>query len=106
MRLVAAIASREMKAALFLALDGVESIDIVATASSSAELINYCRTFRPDVTIVEDALPGGPLEETLQQLEGCGGRILLLDPSHSIDGNVDTLDDIEGLITTLSNAEL
>jgi DNA-binding NarL/FixJ family response regulator len=110
MRLVVAVYSREMKTALFLALSGIDTIDIVATATSTAELVSYCRAFRPDIVIVESGLPGRPLAETLAQLDesGCAGRLLLIDPDASSDLELDltdarAFDDVEHLVTLLPN---
>lgn len=83
MRLVVGVHSREVKAALFLALNGLDDVTIVATAASTAELTSYCRTFEPDVVIFERALPGRPAAEILtdlrQSLPGC--RFQMIDVS-------------------------
>ena len=100
LRLVVAVHRREVKTALFLALNGLDEIDIVATATSTAELISYCRAFRPDVVIVDRGLPGRPFDETLAELESCGGRILWIDTDSSSDP--DTFDDVEHLVASLS----
>lgn len=85
MRLVLAVHSREVKAALFLALNGLDAVTIVATATSTAELTSYCRTLEPDVVIFERGLPGRPSAEILtdlgQSLPDC--RIQLIDESGS-----------------------
>ena len=57
MRLVVAVHSREVKTALFLALNG---ITIVATATSTAELVSYCRAFRPEVDCRERSARPSP----------------------------------------------
>ena len=83
MRLVVAVHTREVKAALFLALNGLDVVNIVATATSTAELRSYCRTFEPDVVIFERGLPGRPTAETLtdlrKSLPDC--RIQMIDES-------------------------
>ena len=79
MRIVAGVHSRDVKTALFLALDA-EGADIVATATTTSELISYCRSFRPDVAIVEGSLPGRQLDETLDEVAAFAGRALVIDP--------------------------
>jgi DNA-binding NarL/FixJ family response regulator len=69
MDVVVAVHSREVKTALFVALNGVETVTIVAVAGSTAELVSYCQTFRPDVAIVEAGLPGQPIEPVLAEIE-------------------------------------
>jgi len=108
LRLVVAVHGREVKTALFLALNGIQTLDIVATATSTAELVSYCRAFRPDVAIVESGLPGRPLDETLQQLEesGCVGRVLLIDADTPPDFILDLTDaevfeDVDHLVAAL-----
>jgi DNA-binding NarL/FixJ family response regulator len=65
---VLATHSREIKTALFLALNAIPTITIVATAASTAELISYCHSFRPDTAIVENGLPGRALGSVLHEL--------------------------------------
>ena len=81
MRLVVAVHGREMKTALFLALTGIEAVDIVATASSTAELVSYWHAFRPDVAIVESRLPGRALGEVLVEIDDSmfAGQIFLIE---------------------------
>jgi AmiR/NasT family two-component response regulator len=113
MRLVVAVHSREVKTALFLALNGINGITIVATATATAELVSYCRAFRPDVVIVESDLPGRPLGETLPQLSDSmgAGRILLIDGHGAIDivnemPNAEVFKDIDHLVSTLPESTL
>jgi DNA-binding NarL/FixJ family response regulator len=108
MRLVIAVHSREVKTALFLALNGIDSITIVATATSTAELVSYWRAFRPDVAIVENGLPGRSLGEAFSQLDDAkwGGRILIIDPDSTIDLELDLSEgeafgDVEHLVASL-----
>jgi DNA-binding NarL/FixJ family response regulator len=65
MRAVVAAKSREVKAALFVAMSGREDIEIVASATSAAETVTFCRAFRPDILILEAKLPGRPLAEVI-----------------------------------------
>jgi hypothetical protein len=97
-----------MKTALFLALAGVDAVTIVATATSTAELVSYGRAFRPDVVIVESGLPGRPLSETLLRLGDSMklGRILVIDGHGVIDivdeqPNAEVFEDIEDLVAAV-----
>jgi len=108
MRLVVAVHSREMKTALFLALSGVEVIEIVATANTTAELVTFWRAFRPDVAIVESGLPGWALDETINKLgeRTEDGRIFLIDGGEALDlararPAVEVFKDIDSLIAAL-----
>ena len=53
LRLLVAIHTRELKAAFFLALSDLPSVQIMATAANTAELLSYSRTFQPDAIILE-----------------------------------------------------
>ena len=105
MRLVVAVHSREVKTALFLALDGLVSITIVATATSTAELVTYYRAFRPDVAVVESGLPGRPLDETLQQLAELKnpGKIFVIDGGPEVvqATNAEVFTNIDDLVAAL-----
>jgi hypothetical protein len=97
-----------MKTALFLALNGIEAVTIVATATSTAELVSYGRAFRPDTVVVESGLPGRPLSETLPRLGDSmkSGRILVIDGHGVIDivdeqPNAEVFEDIEHLVAAL-----
>jgi DNA-binding NarL/FixJ family response regulator len=68
MRIVVATHSREVRMALFLALDAVPTATIAATATTTAELMSHCRAFQPDAAVVEDTLPGQPVGEALTSL--------------------------------------
>jgi hypothetical protein len=59
---------REVQAALFHSLNTISTVTIVATGTSTAELVNYSRAFRPDIVIVETGLPGQPLSDVLIEL--------------------------------------
>jgi len=104
-RLVVAVHRREVKGALFLALNGLDDVTIVATATSTAELTSYCRTFEPDVVILERGLPGRPTAEILtdlgQSLPDC--RIQMIDESGGRKkeqglSEVEVFTDLDGLI--------
>ena len=77
-RVVVAVASRELKAALFVALSADPEVEIVATASTMAELVTYSRAFRPDVAVVEPELPGGDIEEALTTMSDSTERVFLV----------------------------
>ena len=81
MRLVVATHTRETKTSLFLALSAIDNVSIVATANSTGEMISYCRTYRPDVVIIEGGLPGYSLAKAVDQLDESmsEGRILIVD---------------------------
>lgn len=78
LHVVVATHSREIKTALFLALNAIPAITIVATATSTAELISYCNTFRPDTAIVESGLPGRPLHLVFAELRASTPKVRLL----------------------------
>ncbi len=105
MRLVVAVHSREVKTALFLALNGLMAITIVATATSTAELVTYYRAFRPDVAVVESGLPGRPLDETLQQLAELktAGKIFVIDGGPEVvqATNAEIFTNIDDLVAAL-----
>jgi DNA-binding NarL/FixJ family response regulator len=108
MRLVVAVHSREVKTALFLALNGLDTVTIVATATSTAELVSYCRAFRPDVVVVERGLPGLPLIKAIPKLDESmrEGRVLLIDGDEALDlarsvSYVDVFKDIADLVAAL-----
>ena len=104
-RVVVAVHSREVKAGLFLALSGVDSLTIVASASSSAELVTYCRTFRPEIAIVERGLPGRPMDETLRQLDDVDvvGKVLVIDGGALAAQvpNIEVFLDVDDLVAAL-----
>jgi len=110
MRLVVAVHSREVKTALFLALSGIEALEIVATATSTAELVSYCRAFRPDVAVVESDLPGRPMDETLKNLDdaNCSKQIFLIESPDSPDVAIDLTSaelfrDVDQMVAAIPN---
>ena len=91
----------------------VSGITIVATATLTAELVGYCRAFRPDVAIVESGLPCRPLGETLPRLSDSmgAGRILLVDCHGAIDivnemPNAEVFKDIDHLVSALTESRI
>lgn len=108
MRTVVAVHSREVKTALFIALNAIPSVTIVATATSTSELLGYCHAFRPEVAIVETALPGKPLLDVLTEVERSmtPGRILVIGGDNAADlvgGNstAEILRDVDHLMAVL-----
>jgi chemotaxis response regulator CheB len=112
MRVVVAVHSREVKTALFLALNAIPSIEIVATATSTAEVESYCRTFRPDIVIVESDLPGRPVSELLEEFEDSttprAALVIGDDAERLVKGKdkASSLRDIDHLATVLPGIEL
>jgi len=105
LHIVVATHSREIKTALFLALNAIPTITIVATATSTSELISYCNTFRPHTAIVESGLPGRPLELVLAEVRTSNPNIRLLlinentkASAHSALADVEVFTDIAQLI--------
>ena len=104
---VLATHSREVKTALFHSLNALSTITIVATATSTAELVSYCHAFRPDIAIVEAGLPGQSLDKVIAELgvSNPDSRILLIGESVELmtDPNVPEVEaftDLELLIAT------
>ena len=109
MDVVVAVHGREVKTALFLVLNSIRSIEIVATATSTAELISYCQAFHPGAVIVESDLPGRPLPDVLRELNQSTtpGRVLVVDNAEEPDTldripGVEILRDLDDLLAVLS----
>ncbi|MFV9672136.1 MAG: hypothetical protein ACNYZH_02825 [Acidimicrobiia bacterium] len=107
LHVVVATHTREVKTALFLALNAMPAITIVATATSTAELASYCHAFRPDFAIVESGLPGRRLDAVLAELAESNpdSRVLLIDehPETTADLNLTAIQvftDLDQLIAT------
>lgn len=112
MNIVLAAHSREVKTALYLALTGMSSVTVAATAASTAELVTYCHAFLPDVVIVETGIPGQPLSKVLSDLEQSAAprRILIIggDEASDLVGGIDRaelLRDIDDLSAVLPDLE-
>lgn len=85
----------------------------MATATSTAELISYCRTFLPDVAIVESGLPGRPLADVLHQLGDAAtpARIFVIGEDGASElardvGGAEVLRDVDHLVATLPELKL
>lgn len=112
-RFVIATHSRDVKTALFLALNALPNATIVATATSTAELVSYCRAFLPDAAIVESGLPGESLTEVLHHFDSSATprRIFVIGEDAASDlaadvGRAEVLRDIDHLMATLPQMEL
>jgi DNA-binding NarL/FixJ family response regulator len=106
---VVAVHSREVRAALFIALNAIPAVTIAATAASSSELTNYCHAFHPDIAIVEAGLPGSPLSDFLLDFEDLDApaRILIIGADAaallaSDSDKAEVLKDVEHLVQVIS----
>ena len=113
MNIVLAAHTREVKTALYLALNAAADVTVVATAASTAELVSYCHAFLPDVAIVESGLPGRPLGEVLSDFEQSATprRILIIGGDDASDlasrfAKAELLRDIDHLTTVLPEVDL
>ena len=111
-RLIAAVHSREVRGPLFLALDGLDAIEIVGVATSAAELASQCRSLRPDIVIVEAGLSHKPLEEVLDDiaLVMWSGEILVIgsdDHAPTVDRyeNVELMTGVDQLPAAVGSSE-
>ena len=111
LRLLLAIYTRELKTAFFLALSGETEVQIVATATNTAELLSYSRTFQPDVIVLEWELPGGPMTDvfpTLTRTDPSARIFVISKPSshrqiQDIASTTDMFDNPEDLINALES---
>jgi|GEM_PF-6963759 len=98
--------SREIKTALFIALNAIPTLTIVATATSTAELVSYCQAFQPDIAIVESGIPGRSLSSVLPELGSSAPELQILlidehaDPKDASDfAGVDVFTDLDQLMS-------
>ncbi|MGA7690270.1 MAG: hypothetical protein WCA29_13690 [Jiangellales bacterium] len=68
-RVVVAVHTLEVRAALFVALSGESLVEIVGSGATSAELATFSRSLQPDVAVVEAGLS----HLTASQLAGSTG---------------------------------
>jgi DNA-binding NarL/FixJ family response regulator len=113
MNVVLAAHSRELKTALYLAINATPDVTIVATAASTAELVSYCHAFQPEVAIVETGLPGRPLPNVLGDLQQSKTprRILVIGEDDAMSlareiAKAELLQDTTDLATILADLEL
>ena len=107
LHIVVATHSREVKTALFHSLNAISTVTIVATGSSTAELVNYSHAFRPEIVIVETGLPGLPLRDVLDELHTLNPslRTLLIGEDAAVKTflnipNVEVFSDLDLLLST------
>ena len=109
LRLLLAIYTRELKAAFFLALSVQPSVQVVASATNTAELLRYSRTFQPDAIALEWELPGRPVVDllpTLTQADSSAEVLIISRPSsrrqiRDVAPTASVFDEPEELINTL-----
>ena len=96
-RVIVGIGNREVRASLFLALDSIDGLRVVGSATSAAEVVTLCRTLHPDVAIIEDGLSDWVLSDLLDAivLPLLSGTVLLI--SH---------DDVTDVIQRYENVHL
>ena len=113
-RVVVAVHSREVRTSLFLALNGLDDVAIVATANSTAELVSYTRALTPVFVLVETGLPGRPISEVIEKLhqDAPECRVMVV-VAGSGDGaalgassNVEVFRDVDQLVTLLPETGL
>ena len=92
-RTVVGIGSREMRSALFVALDSLDDVRVVGSATSAAEIVTLCRSLHPDVALVEQGLSDWDLTELLDAVVApmSSGDVLVL----SADADADVIDRYE-----------
>lgn len=108
-RLVVAIANREVRSAVFLALEAVDRTRIVGSATSAAEVVSLCRSLHPDFAIVEEGLSDWDLRDLLDEIvvPMWDGQVVVLSPTGGADRlaayeNVaiaDGIDDLAAMLT-------
>ncbi len=110
LQVILATHNREVQTALFHSLNAISTVTIVATGTSTAELVNYSHAFRPDIVIVEAGLPGLPLNEVLVELGTMRPlpRVLLIgeDAEMKTSPSLSTIDvftDLDLLIAAIPN---
>jgi DNA-binding NarL/FixJ family response regulator len=95
MRVIVGIGNRDVRAALFLALDSIESLRVVGSATSAAEIVTLCRTLHPDVAVLEQGLSDWPLAELLDAVVvPMGDGVILLVSSDDVTDVVDGYENV------------
>jgi hypothetical protein len=107
LHIVVATHSREVKTALFHSLNAIPTVTIVATGTSTAELVNYTHAFRPEIVVVETGLPGLPMSDVLNELHTLNPnlRSLLIGEDSDVGPylnipNIEVFSDLDILIST------
>jgi DNA-binding NarL/FixJ family response regulator len=67
-RMVVGIGSRDVRSALFVALDALDGLRVAGSGTSAAEVITLCRTLQPDAVVIEDGLSDWTLEDLLDAI--------------------------------------
>lgn len=111
-RVVVAVHSREVKTSLFLALNGLDGVTIVATANSTAELVSYTRALTPTFVLVETDLPGRPIGEVVDKLHEDSPECRVMFVEGAGDGaalgassDVEVFRDVDQLVAVLPETE-
>ena len=113
LRLLLAVYTRELKTAFFLALSEQPSVHVVASATNTAELLSYHRTFQPDAIALEWEMPGRPVQDVLPTLarSDSPAEILIISRPSSreqireLAPNARVFDDPEELIDALDDLQ-
>ena len=86
-RVIVGIGNREVRASMFLALDSIEALRVVGSATSAAEVITLFRTLHPDVAIVEEGLSDWALPDLLDAIvaPAWSGIVLLVSQDDATD---------------------
>ena len=87
-RVVVGVGSREVRASLFVALDSIDGLKVVGSATSAAEAVTLCRTMQPDVAIVADGLSDWNLIDLLDAIvvPMWAGIVLVVSSDNTTDG--------------------
>lgn len=109
LRLLLAVYTRELKTAFYLALSNQPAVQVVASATNTAELLSFNRTFRPEAIALEWEMPGRPVVDLLPMLAQADppAEILVISRPSSreqirdVAPDVRVFDDPEQLIHTL-----
>lgn len=108
-RLLLAVHTRELKTAFFLALSERSALQIVASATNTAELLSYSRAFQPDAIALEWEMPGRLMADVLPVLiQSCTSAevLIICRPSslqqiRDVAPSAQVFDDPEALINKL-----
>lgn len=81
------VGSRDVRSALFVALDALDGLRVVGSGTSAAEVITLCRTLQPEVVVVEDGLSDWALEDLLDAVvnPAWSGDVLVISGTATTD---------------------
>jgi DNA-binding NarL/FixJ family response regulator len=113
LRLLLAVCTRELKTAFYLALSSQPAVQVVASATNTAEILSFSRTFRPDAIALEWEIPGRPVADLLPllaQIDPPAEILVISRPSsreqiQDIAPDLTVFDDPEALIGRLDNLQ-